>query len=822
MTSLTLLLSCAALAQPDPLAPMPAEQARLSDWLVSALTGAAAPPPPEPGVGIEVRRQDYDRLHKNESVRSTPLRLGHQPFARGLGTHSISDLVVRLPQAAVRLTAQVGVDNNWDTAGTRGSVTFAVEAGGRELWHSDVRRGSSEPLAVDVDLGGAREFHLRVGDAGDGPGWDQSDWAEAAVTLADGSRLWLDELPIVTAPARLLPGLPFGFTLDGRPAAELLAAWTRHVERDGRHLTVTWRDPRGGLQLTCAAELFEDQPAAEWRLTLTNTGATDSPLIEHWQPLTLAIETPGQGDLTLHHSHGSTCTETDWLPLADTLAAGREIRLAPAGGRSSNGTAPFFNVAWLGGGLLGAIGWSGQWQADFGRDGGHRLTVAAGQQAARFKLHPGEQAVTPSILLVAWDGDDWLRGQNLLRRTLLAHYVPRRDGQPALPPITHNGWFTFREGNDTTEANQKEMISLMAPLGVEDYWLDAGWFEGGWPAGAGSWTPKLEHFPQGLKPLGDAAAAAGLGFVTWFEPERVNPQSRIGREHPEFVLRAGGGDGLFNLGDDAARAWLTDFLSRCIADWGITIYRNDFNIDPLPFWQAADKAAGPDRVGLAEMRYVTGLWQMWDELRARRPGLLIDNCASGGRRIDLETIRRSFPLWRSDTQCCGHAEPIWDQVQSAGLSLWTPLHSAGVWDYDPYTWRSVSTTGCNLCADLRPAGVDKARVAAAIAETKALRPYWIGDHYPLTDINLDPHHWIAWQLDRPDWSSGIALFFRRPQCPYPVLQTALHLPRGGRYELTWPDTGGQTVVEAAELSHLRVEIPTAPGSALLRYRRLGP
>ena len=71
-------------------------------------------------------------------------------------------------------------------------------------------------------------------------------------------------------------------------------------------------------------------------------------------------------------------------------------------------------------------------------------------------------------------------------------------------------------------------------------------------------------------------------------------------------------------------------------------------MDPRPFWDAAD---APDRVGISEIKHITGLYAMWDALIARHPGLLIDNCSSGGRRIDLETISRSMPLWRSDLQC---------------------------------------------------------------------------------------------------------------------------------------------------------------------------
>jgi len=132
-----------------------------------------------------------------------------------------------------------------------------------------------------------------------------------------------------------------------------------------------------------------------------------------------------------------------------------------------------------------------------------------------------------------------------------------------------------------------------------------------------------------------------------------------------------------------------DLLSNRIREFGMDVYRNDFNIDPLDFWRSAD---APDRQGITEIRYVEGHYALWDELRARHPGLWIDNCASGGRRIDLETLMRSVPLWRSDTGCApGHAD--WDQVQTIGLNQYLPLLTSCAWEPKAYILRSAATGG---------------------------------------------------------------------------------------------------------------------------------
>jgi alpha-galactosidase len=792
----------------------------VSGWLRQD-AGARAPWRP----GLKVLRQDYGTLRRGRSMLDTPLRVGDKRYAHGLGTHSVSEIVVRLPRPGRRFEASVGIDNNDDTGGKRGSVIFVVELAGKAVFRSGVRRGRDAPLAVGVDLEASREFVLRVLDAGDGPGWDQADWAEASVMLEDGRRIWLDEMELLARDAGLSTDIPFSFLYGGKSSAELLATWKRTLTqapaKDGRQRhTVTYTDPATGLEVVCDLTLFAEYPAVEWVLHLRNGGAGDTPVLEDILPLDVRCGVPGDAKVVLHHAHGSTCAASDFLPIDQPVAPKAEIRLAPNGGRSSNGCLPFFNLAWPGGGVVAAIGWSGQWAMRLRRDEGGGLHLQAGQEKTHLKLHPGEGIRTPRILLVTWQGDDRLHGHNLLRRVLLEHYVPRLDGEVVVPPVTQNTWFVYNSGNDVTEDNQLEVIRAMAPLGVEAYWLDAGWFEGGWPSGVGSWVPKAKAFPRGLKPLGDPAHEKGMKFVVWFEPERVNPNSRIAKEHKQWVLRAGGGDGLFNLGDPAARKWLTDHLARCIADWGIDVYRNDFNIDPLGFWQAAD---GPDRQGICEIRYVEGLYAMWDELRRRHPRLVIDTCASGGRRIDLEMITRSLPLWRSDTQCCGREMPTQDQSQIAGLSLYVPLHSGGCWSFEPYAFRSVAMTGANICPDTRAEGFPVEQAKAAIAEAKALRPLYLGDYYPLLRIDADERHWCGWQFDRPELGEGFAVLFRRPRSPYAAADVALRgLDAAATYEVSFAQTyevKDRRRMTGAELARLRVAIGSAPGSVLVRYRK---
>ena len=327
-----------------------------------------------------------------------------------------------------------------------------------------------------------------------------------------------------------------------------------------------------------------------------------------------------------------------------------------------------------------------------------------------------------------------MRGHNLLRRLLLAHYVPRAKGRLAMPLLTQNMWEVFASGNATTQQNQLEAIARMPSMELEGYWLDAGWFDGGWPNGAGNWSPRGDHFPLGLRPLGDAAHKAGLKFVLWFEPERVADGSRIAREHPQWLLSRKDAEPieipgrLFNLGNPEARRWLTDFLSQRITNWGVDVYRQDRNFYPFRFWQQNDAS---DRQGITEIRHVEGLYAMWDELLRRHPSLIIDNANWRCTGPDLEMVMRSAGSWTSSEAERGGENRVYNQAQLAGLSFYVPIHASLLWGTDPYTVRSVARLGASLSDDTRPASFSVRQMRQAGAEIRALRPLVSGRLLPV-------------------------------------------------------------------------------------------
>ncbi len=795
-----------------------AEVAEVDRWAGLAFAGIQSP---GDGVRVEVRRQDHSVLRFGQSCMETPIRIGTRTFDHGLGTHANSEIVLDLPLGARRFESFVGIDNNFDTEGKRGSAQFSVEIGGRELLRTPTLKGGDAPLPVSIELpADTRELTLKVDTTPDGPAFDQSDWAEARVIMDNGQTLWADtdRVPFIVGDP------PFSFVYDGVPSANLLPQWKRAVRTmpgESRVLReIQWDDPKTGLRVETTVTTFKRYPAVEWVLRFENTGTQDTPILERLQTLDAQLRTGyARKPVVLHQITGDVCGEQSFLPVDTTLEVGKPITFAPVGGRPSNQTFPFFNIQYGEEGMLTAIGWSGQWAARLERSATGPTRLQAGLELAHLRLHPGERIRAARILVMPWKGDR-LAAHNRFRRLLLFEYVPKLNERPLRLPIASQCFDRYSGPRPewSTEAGQLRAVKATADLGCDTHWFDAAWFLGGFPNGVGNWFCTPQNFPNGLQPVSQAAHRAGLKFLLWFEPERVAAGSQIAREHPEFVF-GGTNGGLFKLNEPTTRRWLTDLLSQRITEFGLDVYRNDFNLDPLGFWRRAD---APDRQGITEIRYVEGHYALWDDLRARHPGLWIDNCASGGRRIDLETMMRSVPLWRSDTGCGpGHAD--WDQVQALGLSQYVPLFTACSWDPNAYTVRSAATGGAITQFDyLNPQfPLEKAR--AALQEVKRNQPFWYGDFYPLTRAAAGPDVLAAWQLHRADLDAGIVLAFRRSDCPYPVLQTALRgLHPGKRYAVQFIDESRhaktRTLTGRELLANFELRIPERGTSLLVRYQ----
>lgn len=623
---------------------------------------------------------------------------------------------------------------------------------------------------------------------------------------------------------------PFSFVYGGRAGRDLLPGWrAAHTKRklDGLRTeqTVVWRDPATGLEVRCVAVTYRDFPTVEWTVYFKNSGSADTPVLEEIQALDAGFANTSSR-VVLHHNTGDYCTPDSYEPHDSNLAPGESLAFAPEGGRPCNKAFPYFNLEYGGGGAIVAIGWPGQWAAGFSRGVNGALAIRAGQERTHLRLHPGEEVRTPLVVMQFWRGDQ-VRSHNLWRRWMLAHNTPRTGTGRVPKPLLAACSGGFFPGLKCNEADELRFIDSFLQQGVHlDYWwMDAGWYPcGEWPQ-TGTWEPDKERFPRGLRAVTDHAHARGLKSIVWFEPERVAPGTWLYQTHPEWLLGREGNQKLLNLGDPAARRWLTDHVDRLLTEQGIDLYRQDFNIDPLPYWRAND---GPDRQGITENLHVQGYLAYWDELRRRHPGMLIDSCSSGGRRNDLETLRRAVPLLRSDYQSfqgdVSYAPG--NQCHTYGLSAWLPFYGQGVYynpDHLEYDVRSYYCPAFGLGVDVRKPGTDWARFRRLIDQWRAMADDFLGDFHPLTPYSLADNVWMAWQFDSPEAARGVVQAFRRAGCPDGSIRLRLQgLSPRASYEVRDVDSGGPRAISGRDLmeSGLTVELKEKPAAAIITYRRL--
>jgi len=631
--------------------------------------------------------------------------------------------------------------------------------------------------------------------------------------------------------------LPLSFVLDEKPITGIPAAWQpvaqqRCMDANLTETVFQGTDPHTGLHVRVECLTYHDYPVVEWAAWLTNKGQAATPILRDLLILDGAIAGTAP---VLHHCNGDFYSAEGYTPQETPLSPGDTFTFAPNGGRPCDGAFPYYRLRFAEGGLSLAIGWPAQWAASFSglADGVH---LRVGQEKTNLRLRPGESIRTPRMTILAWTGDE-TRAVNLWRRWYHAHILPRANGQPLRPLLACAGTDEGEEFTAATEENQLRYMAKFKALGIDFdvWWIDAGWYpcynekhERRWPI-TGTWEPDPERFPNGLKPVADKAAELGADLLLWFEPERVRPGTKLYTEHPEWLLQtAESENGLLNLGNPVCRQWLTDHVCKLIQENGVKIYRQDHNFPPLAHWRQNE---AEDRQGMNENLHVQGYLQFWDDLLARNPGLWIDSCASGGRRNDLETMRRSVPLHYTDYGYGDHPVKL---AFHHTLYAWIPYFKEVTLSWDVYGKARFDYQGeryayhCGMGPMLAP-GIDIRRDDYDYALARQMIAIWrraaallvYGDYYPHTPFHRSAHEWVVRQFDSPETGCGFVQAIRLPNAPAESFTVYLHgIQADTDYCFENPETGETNEVsgEGLQRNGFTLALPARQG-ILWFYRR---
>lgn len=576
--------------------------------------------------------------------------------------------------------------------------------------------------------------------------------------------------------------------------------------------------------LTAVLEINEiSDNAKSCLLYFKNNGKGNSKRISKIRTLDITI--PVTGEIVFKSLKGDSCGAESFNPIEKCFELGEKLHIEPCFGRSSDTDGfPFFDLSLGGSAVTCGIGWSGQWMLEMSRSE-NSFHIETGLAETDTILYPDESIRTVRLLCVK--GRNIPSARHNFRKTMFSHFSPKTAaGDFVTLPIAQSSFdrYNGRRADWATVEGQKKCADIAKKCHMDTLWIDAAWFKDGFPNGVGNYT-HAEGFSDGLGEIGEYAHKQGLRFLQWFEPERVNCYSETYKSFPDEVIVLDGFGSincLLNIGEEKVRIRLTELLKKHIREGKLDVYRQDFNMCPSGYWKSADT---PERTGMTEIRFVEAHYKIWDAIKAEFPDILIDNCASGGRRIDLETCSRAVPLWRSDTGCSPVSDDkrvhTWSQNHILALTRYIPYHACGIWESETYNMRSVATGGICCDFDIFSYDFDESAIIPIIDEIKNCRKYWYGDFYSLTVPSNSEKIWAAWQLSLGD--CGCVTAFRRDECPDSSFKLSLFdIAPDSKYELILTNEYMQKetlILKGSELQALTLHCPKPKMSILAEYKK---
>lgn len=444
---------------------------------------------------------------------------------------------------------------------------------------------------------------------------------------------------------------------------------TTHVEChrgiDGASsATVTATDAHAELRLVTNIEL-----SAIGLFSVTVEFRNDSQMKYLLDELSVTLPLPASAThLTTFHGRwcGEFQTQSFEWPLGAWVAENRT-------GRTSHEQPPFVlahesNMGAHDGQCWAAhLAWSGNHVIRAERQVYNRRYLQVGEllNPGEVCLDPGDVYVTPTVMAVYSSS-----GLQHVARTFQAH-ARSVVGNLSARPVTLNTWEAMYF--DHSPSKVLELADVAASVGVERFVLDDGWFNGRRDdsAGLGDWYVDTNVYPDGLGPIAKAVTEKGMQFGLWFEPEMVNPDSDVYREHPEWVLERTGYDHVLgrrqlvlDLTRTDAYSYVLSRLDSLLSELPIGYVKWDMN---RPHIAAADESGTA-----ATHRQTMALYALLDDVRRLHPNVEIESCSSGGGRMDFEVLRRVERFWTSDTN-----DPVRRQVIQHHASLFFPPEVLG-------------------------------------------------------------------------------------------------------------------------------------------------
>ncbi len=594
------------------------------------------------------------------------------------------------------------------------------------------------------------------------------------------------------------------------------------VEDNPPRLDLHLRDAHYPLQVTLQYRAYEAFDLIERWVTLTNEGQA---------PMTVERVFSAQWHLPPGEHYRLTHLTGRWLdemhirrePLVQGVKVLESRRLT-----TSHHNNPWFAVdrgsadeeqgeVWF-----GVLAWSGNWKlaAEVTDFNATRVNLGLNDWDFAWRLAPGETFHAPASFggytSAGFTGASH-RLHDFIRQQVLPHGAIQHK-------VLYNSWEAT--GFDVNVESQSSLAQLAAQMGIELFVMDDGWFHGRNDdhAGLGDWWPDASKFPNGLRPLVDRINQLGMEFGLWVEPEMVNPNSDLYREHPDWVIHfpnrqrtEGRNQLILNLARQDVQDYLIETLDRLLNENDIRFIKWDMNRNVSePGWESAE--GDPREIWV---RYMYGVYRVWNTLRERHPEVVFQSCSGGGGRADLAILHLADQIWVSD-----NTEATARLNIQEGFSQIFPANTMEAWVTDAGAGQ-ISLAfrfHASMCGSLGVGGnliywsEDERQEAARLIEIyKQIRPIvQLGDQYRLR--SPQEHPFSAVQYMSKDQSQGV-LFVFRTHLPEPAQLPRIY-PRGLDSEALYQISGEDETRSGLAWMKIGLEVPLRDfQSSMLRIQK---
>ena len=615
---------------------------------------------------------------------------------------------------------------------------------------------------------------------------------------------------------------PFGFTYDGVRYEGFggLALLARSCEtREDKCVTICkWQvDPSLTVSLSCAH--YPRHGAVEWTVWFENPADHDSGIIEKAETI---LQFQGarpvlKGILGDHvNKYRPYSVELNAMPAHFESHTGRATHI----------NFPYFNLEYGNGGTMLAIGWAGTWTADFRSVGDVTTYRANAVNNLHTRLKPGEKIRTALFVRADYTVRDEHYATNFWRSWFVESNLPRADSSGTLLSPFSTCCLSSDTGLPNSDGSISERSFTWRPslekmieedVKVDYRWFDAGWYEApdgtspetDWWGTVGTWKLDPQKWPEGsFRESTDFARANGMKTLMWFEPERITDPESLVKNHGyqrEWAIERVNETAISNnIGILECYDWIVKRVTSTLRENRVELYREDNNSDPAANWEYLDGQEGADRQGISECKFIDAHYRMWDDFIACTSSYggcaFVDSCASGGGRNDLESLRRSVPLLRSDSDRTSAALRL---SMTTAFNKWIPFCGANTKEKiyeldatgvsDPYVWRASYLPSLNVDSQfVQDPDQDFGVLRFGLKEWKRVAPYLLKEYYVLTAWHFweDTTGFTAFSYYDPDQKKGVLLAFRQERCAQCELCVTLpYVKKGTVCVLTDEDTG---------------------------------